>query len=344
MTNKYPLKKPYETNELVGHLEVQQQLYRLYKSGLTRNSIILRGLKGIGKATLAFKFAFYLQQNSVENKNNVNFEPFNNMDFSRDIDLLLSGSHPNVMHVHPYMVEEDNLRGDIKVDHIRWLKSKITGTISNKYMRVCVIDSICNANTSACNALLKMIEEPPINTMFILINHSGDAVIQTIKSRCMVINVDNLDIDDIEKITKKTIEDFDINKFINLIKYKISPGIIINLLENNVFEIRDELNDILNNMPYNNINNIINISNNLSKKINEDRFFISIELLFLWVNKKVHSLIDLDVNRLIVYKWTDCWSENSIKYKALQDLNLNKEHFILNLLQDVNELMQINLK
>jgi hypothetical protein len=64
--------------------------------------------------------------------------------------------------------------------------------------------------------------------------------------------------------------------------------------------------------------------------------------LFLWINKKVHNLIELDVNKLIICKWTDCWSENSIKYKALKELNLNKEHFILNLLEDVNDLMKID--
>ena len=342
MLNNSSLNKPYENNELVGHVNIQEQLYRLYKSGLTTNSIILRGLKGIGKATLAFKFAFYLQHNAVSDKDAVNFEPFNNTDYSRDIDLLLSGGHPNVMHVHPYMFEEDNLRGDIKIDHIRWLKNKLTGTIFNKYMRVCIIDSIGNANISACNALLKMIEEPPINTMFILINHSNETIIKTIKSRCMIINVSDLDINDIEEIAKKNIDNFDLNEFKKMTKYNISPGIIENLQKNNVLEIRNELNDILNNMPYSDINKIINMSNSLSKKINEERFFILIELLFLWINKKVHNLIELDVNKLIIYKWTDCWSENSIKYKALKELNLNKEHFILNLIEDVNDLMKID--
>jgi len=344
MIDTKTLKKPYKTEELIGHIDAQKQLYKLFKSDLTRNSIILKGLKGIGKSTLAFKFALYAQQNTFDNTDKINFTNFNSSEYSRDIDLLISGGHPNIIYVHPYMFEDDNVRGDIKIDHIRWLKSKLTGTIINKYMRVCIIDSIDDANISACNSLLKMIEEPPINTLFLLINHDTNSVIKTIKSRCMTINLDIPDYNDIEKIIKTHVSDFNINKFLDIMKYKISPGIILNLLENDVFEINANLNKTLNNMPYINTDNIIKISDNLSKKINEEKFYITVELLFLWVNKKVHKLIELDINKLIIYKWTNCWSENSLKYRSLKDLNLNKEHYILNFLQDVNNLMQIELK
>ncbi|MDP1930641.1 MAG: DNA polymerase III subunit delta' C-terminal domain-containing protein [Gammaproteobacteria bacterium] len=98
--------------------------------------------------------------------------------------LNKAGSNPDLLIVEP----EDGSK-IIKVEQIRDLK-KFLETSSHSFgKRVIILDSAENLGVSSANALLKGLEEPPADVMFILLTDRPKAVLATITSRCQVISL-----------------------------------------------------------------------------------------------------------------------------------------------------------
>jgi DNA polymerase-3 subunit delta' len=78
----------------------------------------------------------------------------------------------------------NNLARNITVDQVRALGDLFDLTPALSPWRVVVIDSIDDLEKSAANALLKMLEEPPPNCLFLLVSHAPGRLLPTIRSRC----------------------------------------------------------------------------------------------------------------------------------------------------------------
>ena len=78
----------------------------------------------------------------------------------------------------------EGLARDITVKQVRELGEFMAMTSALSPWRVAVIDSMDEMNREASNALLKMIEEPPPNTIFFLVSHAPGRLLPTIRSRC----------------------------------------------------------------------------------------------------------------------------------------------------------------
>jgi DNA polymerase-3 subunit delta' len=77
-----------------------------------------------------------------------------------------------------------NLNRNIKVDQVRALGEFVSLSTALSPWRVVVIDSIDDLEKEAANALLKMLEEPPPNSLFFLVSHAPGRLLPTIRSRC----------------------------------------------------------------------------------------------------------------------------------------------------------------
>lgn len=111
-------------------------------------------------------------------------------------------SHPDYRRVRPEILDEDDAAADeeagetkkakaaktpskdIKIDQIRALADFMNVSTHRSGMRVIVLHPAEALNTAAANALLKMLEEPPPHTAFLLITNSLDRLLPTILSRC----------------------------------------------------------------------------------------------------------------------------------------------------------------
>jgi DNA polymerase-3 subunit delta' len=98
--------------------------------------------------------------------------------------LLAAGSHPDFRLLQRLEKPSGGLARNISVDQIRSLGEMLAVTPSLGPWRVIVIDSADDLEASAANALLKMLEEPPANTIFLLVSHAPGRLLPTIRSRC----------------------------------------------------------------------------------------------------------------------------------------------------------------
>jgi DNA polymerase-3 subunit delta' len=98
--------------------------------------------------------------------------------------LLAAGSHPDFRKLERLERPTGGLARNINVDQVRSLGELLAVTPSMSPWRSIVIDSVDDLEASAANALLKMLEEPPANTVFFLVSHAPGRLLPTIRSRC----------------------------------------------------------------------------------------------------------------------------------------------------------------
>ena len=110
--------------------------------------------------------------------------------------LMISGTHPDFIEIFP----EGKTLQSIKIDKIRAVKETASRTSVIADRRVIIIDDAHLMNEPAGNALLKTIEEPIGKINFILVTDSAGALLDTIISRCTMINFYPLKSDDVTQI------------------------------------------------------------------------------------------------------------------------------------------------
>jgi len=110
--------------------------------------------------------------------------------------LVAAGSHPDLRRLERLENPKTGaLARNISVDQIRSLGELFGSTPFMSPWRAVVIDCADDLETSAANALLKMLEEPPANCLFLLVAHAPGRLLPTIRSRCRRLDFQRLDDD-----------------------------------------------------------------------------------------------------------------------------------------------------
>lgn len=112
------------------------------------------------------------------------------------VKLIDAGSHPDMRWLERLPRERaEGLARNISVDQVRTLGEFMGMTPALSDWRVAVIDTVDELETSGANALLKILEEPPPNTIFFLVSHAPGRLLPTIRSRCRRLDFQSLDDD-----------------------------------------------------------------------------------------------------------------------------------------------------
>ena len=215
--------KPSNQTNLYGLDFYFQDFINLFNNNKLPNKILLSGYKGIGKSTLAYHLINYVlskdEDYSYDFKNNkINS---NNKSYK----LIQNGSHPNFI-----LIDIMNEKKNIDIAQIRNMITNLNKSSFNSKPRFILIDNIEFFNLNSINALLKILEEPPINCFFVLVNNNRK-IIPTLKSRCLNFKID-LTNEESHSIANRLIntDAFDlINK--DLLDYYFTPGKIYNLVK-----------------------------------------------------------------------------------------------------------------
>ena len=81
------------------------------------------------------------------------------------------------------------MRRDITADTVRQVSHFFARTSGEGGWRVCIVDAADDMNRSAANALLKVLEEPPGRSLFLLVSHTPPRLLPTIRSRCISLTL-----------------------------------------------------------------------------------------------------------------------------------------------------------
>jgi DNA polymerase-3 subunit delta' len=190
---------PREQSALFGHAGAAHELHEAYRSGRMHHAYLLSGPKGIGKATLAFRFArFALSHPLPGAAPPAGDDPLSPLN-PRVAAQIAAGAHPNVLHLkRPWDPKKDELKTVLTVDEVRRAVGFFGTAAAVDGYRIAIVDAADDMNSNAANALLKMLEEPPARALFLVLSHAPGGLLPTIRSRCVRLPLAALDIDDLD--------------------------------------------------------------------------------------------------------------------------------------------------
>jgi DNA polymerase III subunit delta' len=213
-------------DRVIGQQRVKDLLRRVIASETIAHAHLFWGGEGVGKDAMAIEFARAL--NCLENK----VEPCGTCASCRKIDLL---QHPNLDLVFALPIGKNEQSGDDPVaslseDQLTAVKEQLKAKAENPYHRIAVakanyikINSVRNLrreaalsafeggkrvfiisnaeemNAEASNSLLKTLEEPSSDSIFILTTAQKEQLLPTILSRCQLLQFDPLSEDELQQ-------------------------------------------------------------------------------------------------------------------------------------------------
>lgn len=176
---------------LYGHGAAETSFLSALRSGRLHHAWLIEGPSGIGKARLAERIAAYLL-----GARGPASAPLDAPADDPVMRIILAGSHPDMNVQRRELNDKGKLAQDINVEQIRQMTHFFSMKPAMGGWRVGIIDSIDEANRNSANALLKTLEEPPPQSILLLVNHRSRPILPTIRSRCRVLHLSALSEED----------------------------------------------------------------------------------------------------------------------------------------------------
>jgi DNA polymerase-3 subunit delta' len=180
---------PREVDRVFGHDEAVQEFDEALRGGRLHHAWLLVGPEGIGKATLAYRLARTILAHAEAG----DLLPGEPADVAPDHPIFrkIAGlAHPNLLLIRRSWMEKTKRYSQvISVDEVRRLRSFLGSTAGDGSWRVVIVDRADQLNQNAANALLKALEEPPPNTLFLLVSNAEGRLPVTIRSRTRVLRL-----------------------------------------------------------------------------------------------------------------------------------------------------------
>ena len=177
---------PEEQPAWFGGMETERTLLDAYRRGRMHHAWLIGGPKGIGKATLAFRFArFVLAHPDPDAPEVAAATDLSVPEVSPAYRKVANRAHPNLLVLErPYDEQGKRFKTELTVPEIRKTVSFFGSTSGEPGWRIAVVDPADDMNPSSANALLKVLEEPPSRSLFLIVSHAPGRALPTIRSRC----------------------------------------------------------------------------------------------------------------------------------------------------------------
>ncbi len=173
--------EPRANPNFLGHEQAIASLVHAAGSGRLHHGWLISGQPGIGKATLAFRFARWLLAGAATPDLSL---PETHPVFRR----VAAGTHPDLFTVERRINEKtDKLQSVIVIETVRQAIQFMHHTAAEGGWRAVVIDGAETMNAQTANALLKLLEEPPPRAILLLVSAAPGRLLPTIRSRCRAL-------------------------------------------------------------------------------------------------------------------------------------------------------------
>jgi DNA polymerase-3 subunit delta' len=297
MAEESPL-APRANPALHGQQQAALALDAAWRSGRLHHAWLLNGPRGIGKATLAFRFARFLLAGGPHEGGEG--EAVGDGKAGGDTLYLApdhpvfrraaAGGHSDLMTIERGINEKTGKRRtEIIVDDVRRIGRLVSLTPGEGQWRVIIVDGAEDMNRNAANAILKYLEEPPSNTLFLLVSHAPARLLPTIRSRCRSLSLRPL----ADGLLNDMIADRiapDLNAEERTLLTSISegsPGRALALAEEGGVALYDKLIAILDGLPDLDIRAVHGLGDRVAKRDGAEAFRTLTGLLEWWLIRLV---------------------------------------------------------
>lgn len=274
---------------IAGHERAIEQFRRAWDSRSLHHAWLLTGPRGVGKAHFARAAATRLLAEAAGPS--FDAEGVNTPEDHRIAKLVEAGSHPDMRWLQRLPKEKgEGLARNISVKQIRELGEFMGLTAALSPWRTVVIDPVDDLEREGANALLKMLEEPPPNTIFFLVSHAPGRLLPTIRSRCRRVNFQALDHAAMTSVLERILPDLPANEREKLITLSDgSAGRALAFAELDLTPLEENARRILREGDPHNVSRS-ELASQLSRKAAGDRYTAFLELAPSLVAREARDL------------------------------------------------------
>ena len=330
---------PRAATTLVGHSEQERDLLEAYRSGRLPHAMILGGPAGIGKATLAWRLAKFLLANPLLQTRAVAEAPDLSVPpDSRASAQVLAMSHPDVSLLRREVNEKSKrFYTEIRTDDVRKAIQLFQRAAGAGGYRICIVDSAEDLNRSSANALLKLIEEPPPRSLFLLIAHRPGLVLPTIRSRSRLVRLKALAADEIARVVATLGAPWSDAGAAEIAaasgQAQGSVHDALRLLGHRGVELDALVGRLLERLPHVDWGQVHRLADQVTGRDGEQAFEIATTAIFDWLSRRVRDSGEGDPRRLAPY--AEVWEKIAADARETDALNLDKRPLILSLFADL---------
>jgi len=335
------LTHPRERQELFGHAAAAQTLAAAARSGRLHHAWIIAGPKGVGKATLAWRFARALLALGADKCPDDLSVPADHP-IVRQVTAL---AHPDLVLVRrPWDTDRKRFRVELPVEEVRKLHGFFSRHSSYGGARIAIIDSADDMNRSAQNALLKILEEPPAGAVLLLISHAPGGLLPTTRSRCRMLTLRRLDDETMQNAIAALAPN--IGEKERLLVSALAdgaPGRAIELAETEAVAMYREIAELLSGLPRLNGARLFALADKIARAPAERGIMQFVALLSQIEERLLRgtyaalpgvpgeaTLLDHLRATVPVDRWSQLWDELRANATRADDLNLDKKQLVLN--------------
>ncbi|MGV7120874.1 DNA polymerase III subunit delta' [Sphingopyxis sp. 550A] len=171
---------------LIGHSDAEKAFLEAWQGGRMHHAWLLAGPQGMGKGAFAARVARFLATHGQAGAGQAI-----TLDDPGDAaagKLVEAGNHPEIIQLARQPKDKGKeLARNITIDQVRGVIRRLHLSLSLGDWRVIIVDAVDDLETDGANALLKTLEEPPAQTLFLLVSHSPGRLLPTIRSRCRIL-------------------------------------------------------------------------------------------------------------------------------------------------------------
>ena len=281
---------PAETIDLVGHGAAEEALLAAVRARRLHHGWLISGPRGVGKATLAYRFArFLLAQGAGSGAaDSLTVAPEHPV-----FRQVAAGGHGNLLVLKRQLNEKARPAAHftvIRVDEVRALTPFLAHTAHQPGWRVVVVDPVDDMNANAQNALLKALEEPPPETVFLLVANVPGRLPATIRSRCRTLALRPLDENTVATIIAGLCPEMAADERLVLARLaEGSPGRALALAGQGGFAVYRDMIELMGTLPALDAGKLHGLADRLAHKAAEPKYRAMTGLIDWWLARLIRA-------------------------------------------------------
>jgi DNA polymerase-3 subunit delta' len=333
------VRHPRATTELFGHREAEAALLAAYRSGRIPHAWLIGGAQGIGKATLAYRMARFVLAHRHALAPSVQRAPTLAVDPADPVARQVAAdSHGGLLVLERGLNDRGVLRTVITVDETRETIAFFGSTAAVEGWRVCIVDTVDELNPNAANALLKILEEPPQQSLFLLVSHAPARVLPTILSRCRKLPLRPLATDDVVRAAARA-AGMDEDDPALRVAAEASEGSVsrtLTLLGGDALKLQQRTAALLARLPQLDPRELHALGESLplSDRVALAAFVDGVER---WIGERLHGDANANANLPRLARLAEVWEKVARAARDTADYNLERKPFVFSVFSQLAE-------
>jgi len=327
---------PRDQHAFFGHPEAEAAFVEGIRSGRLHHAWLIGGPAGIGKATLAYRVArrlLGLRRGEEAGVASLDLDP--GTPASRQVAAL---SHPNLTVLRrAAATNKKAASATIPVDAVRRALSLFGSTAADGGYRVGIVDSAQDLTVASANALLKVVEEPPPRSIFLIVSHAPQRLLPTIRSRCRRLLLRPLAGEDIRAVVRTLGPPWTeappevLEQAIRL--GEGSVGRTLDMLDADKVKLVADVNGALEALPQVEPKRILALAEGLARRDAEDSYELALDTVHRWVSRRLHEQASAGALRLAPL--VEVCDKVARSAQEIDTYNLDRRPFVLALFDDL---------